>query len=173
MEKYSLFPFLWGFCPIWCLQGINSCIKKGIFFVCCKNTVSMEVNAKPMGMQLKYSLCSTVFCRSYKTKYGQKTSTFVHLSQSCWLVVRQLPAGKGRQGSRQSISKGGCLLPFSTWVPTGQSFCCRSIWKRGDRFCHCMLKPHPLWNLLRSCFSLAALPHVVANLTLPRVIFPV
>lgn len=69
----------------------------------------MEVNAKPMGMQLKYSLCSTVLCRSYKTKYGQKASTCVHLSQSCWLVVQlsgSFPLGRAGKDPGKAFPKG-------------------------------------------------------------------
>lgn len=90
MEKYSLFPFLWGFCPAWCLQGINSCFKKDIYFADRKNTMSVKENGKPTGTQLKHSLRSTELLRCYKNKYGQKASSCVHLSQSCWLVVQSM-----------------------------------------------------------------------------------
>lgn len=47
-------------------SGNKQLLQERHFFVCCKNTMSVEVNAKPSGMQLKYSLCSTEFSRSYK-----------------------------------------------------------------------------------------------------------
>lgn len=124
-----------------CLQGIKSCFKKGIFCVCC--AVSVELSAKVMGMQLRHSLCSSEFCRSCKTKHGQKVSSCALLSQSCWLVV-QLPTGKGRQGSRQGFSEGFHLLLFSTCLPLDNCFALEISEEAGTTFitvCQTLIPP--------------------------------
>lgn len=152
-------------------SGNKELLQERHFFVCCKNTVSVEVNAKPMGMQLKYSLHSTEFCRSYKNKYGQKASSCTHLSQPCWLVVQppgSFPLGRAGKDPGKAFLKGDVCSCLALECPR-----MKKLLRKGGPLLSLRVKTSSPLKSAEIVLQPSSPSTCSGNLTLPRVIFPI